>query len=184
MELITELNKKNRKVFKTFFTDNFPALVLFAGKYVENADMATDIAQECFIRLWCSDISFTSVEKLKGFLYTSARNMALNQLKHRGIENFYAQNSKKETEAFFRDQVIEEETYRLVHNAINRLSAQSRKIILLSLQGLSNTEIAEKLGISVNSVRKLKYNAYRKLRTLLKDHLYLALFLLKLKIFE
>lgn len=184
MELVIELNKKNRKAFKTFFTDNFPSLVLFAGKYVENVDLATDIAQECFIRLWCSDISFVSLEKIKGFLYTTARNMALNQLKHKGVENFYIQYSKKESEAFFRDQIIEEETYQLLYQAIRQLSSQTQKIILLSLQGLSNAEIADKLHISVNSVRKLKYNAYRKLRILLRDHFYLMILLLKLKIFE
>lgn len=184
MEIVAELNKKNRKVFKAFFTDNFPSLVLFAGKYVENTDQATDIAQECFIRLWCADIPFSSVEKIKGFLYTTARNLALNQLKHHHVEQSYALYREKESESFFRDQVIEEETYRLVHNAINQLSAQSKKIILLSLQGLSNTEIATQLHISINTVRKLKYNAYRKLKNLLKNHLYLALILLKLKFFE
>ena len=43
--------------------------------------------------------------------------------------------------------------------------------------GLSNGEIAEKLGISVNSVRTLKQNAYKKLKGLLKEYFYF-LFLL------
>lgn len=184
MELLTELNRKNHKAFKIFFTDNYPSVVLFAVKYVEDTDAASDIAQECFIRLWYTDIVFGSLEKAKGFLYTTARNLALNQIKHRGVEHAYAERSGKETAVFFRNQVIEEETYALVYRAIDELSAQSRKIILLSLEGLSNQEIAEKLGISVNSVRKLKYNAYRKLKSLLKEHFYLALLLLKFHFFE
>jgi len=184
MELVSELNKKNRKAFKIFFTDYFSSLVMFAGKYVENADVAADIAQECFIRLWCTDIKFDSLARVRGFLYVTARNLALNQIKHKGVEHLYILRGEKESELFFRDQVLEEETYLLVHQAINQLSNQSRKIILLSLQGLSNQEIADKLDISVNSVRKLKYNAYRKLKNLLKNHFYLALLVLKLKFFE
>lgn len=179
METLTGLNIKNSKIFKDFFEENFSSIVLFADRYLKNIDIATDIAQECFIRLWHSNIDFQSVEKLKGFLYTLARNLSLNQIKHAYVVRIYEQNELLESELFFRDSVIEEETYILMHKAIESLAPQSKKIILLSLQGLSNQEIADKLFISLNSVRTLKQNAYKKLKGLLKDHFYLIFFLLK-----
>lgn len=184
MELVAELNKKDHKAFKAFFTDNFPSLVLFTRKYVGDGDVAADIAQECFIRLWYSEVVFLSLEKIKGFLYTTARNLALNQIKHQDVVAAYAQREGQEADLFFRDNLIEEETYRLVHQAIDQLSPQTKHIILLTLQGLSNQEIADKLGISVNSVRKLKYNAYRKLKILLRDQLYGLLLLLKFNLLK
>ena len=114
---------------------------------------------------------------MKGFLYTTARNLALNELKHDAIVARYVQKGMLESEEYLRDNVIEEEVYAIIYKAIDELAPQSRKVILLSLQELSNGEIAEKLGISINSVRTLKQNAYKKLKGLLTDYFYL-LFLL------
>ena len=44
---------------------------------------------------------------------------------------------------------------------------------LSRMEKLSSGEIAEQLNISINSVRTLKQNAYKKLRGLLKDYFYL-----------
>ena len=103
--------------------------------------------------------------------------MALNELKHDAIVARYVQKGMLESEEYLRDNVIEEEVYAIIYKAIDELAPQSRKVILLSLQELSNGEIAEKLGISVNSVRTLKQNAYKKLKGLLKEYFYF-LFLL------
>lgn len=71
---------------------------------------------------------------------------------------------------FTRDNLIEQETYYLVYEAINQLAKQSKRIIFLSLRGYSNQEIADIMNISINTVRTLKQNAYKKLRILLKEH--------------
>ena len=52
MDLIAAVNKKDYKLFGAFFKENFPFLVMFADKYVNDMDMAADIAQEAFIQLW------------------------------------------------------------------------------------------------------------------------------------
>lgn len=179
MDAVTRINKKDSYLFKKFFEENFRAIVMFADKYVDNMELSTDVAQESFIQLWHSDIEFASQEKLKGFLYTTARNISLNHIKHaRVISKWQEQQNKEEVE--MADYIIEQETYKLVHLAINSLATQSKEIILLSLQGLTNQEIADKLGVSINTVRTLKQNAYRKLKGLLKEYFYVIAFLLKL----
>ena len=173
MDIVIGINSKDQQVFKFFFEKNFSSVVMFADKYVKDMEVAADIAQECFIRLWREKLSFESEEKIKGFLYTSARNLALNELKHEAIVNRYVQKGMIESEEYFLDNVAEEEVYALVYKAIDELAPQSRKVILMSLQELSNGEIAEQLNISVNSVRTLKQNAYKKLKGLLRDYFYL-----------
>ena len=59
--------------------------------------------------------------------------------------------------------------------AIDTLPAQSGRIIKLSLEGKQNKEISENLGISVNTVKSLKYKAMDTLREVLKDYFYLLL---------
>ena len=65
----------------------------------------------------------------------------------------------------------------MIYKAIDELAPQSKKVILLSPQELSNGEIAEQLGISINSVRTLKQNAYKKVEGI-ATRLFYLLFLL------
>ena len=183
MDLIAAVNKKDYKLFGAFFRENFPFLVMFADKYVHDMDMAADIAQEAFIQLWRFEGEFVSPEKVKGFLYTTARNLALNHIKHNQIVDEHLRLQEKDSVLFFRNQIIEEGTYQLVHKAVEQLPKQSCKIIQLSLQGYSNQEIADQLNISINSVRTLKQSAYKKLRGILKEHFYLLPLMLKMNFF-
>lgn len=100
MELLVALNKKNYRVFGKFFDENFPFLVMFADKYLEDMDLAADVAQEAFIQLWRFEGEFESLEKVKGFLYTTARHLALNHLKHDRIVEEYVKIQEKETDIF------------------------------------------------------------------------------------
>lgn len=177
MDVLTGINGKDRLVFKAFFEGNFSSIVMFADKYLNDMEAAADVAQECFIQLWRGDMTFETEDKVRGFLYTMARNLALNKLKHDSIVSQYVKRGMLESEEYLRDNVIEEEVYSMIYKAIDELAPQSKKVILLSLQELSNGEIAEQLGISINSVRTLKQNAYKKLKGLLRDYFYL-LFLL------
>ena len=71
--------------------------------------------------------------------------------------------------------VIEEEAIEALYSAIDRLPAQSARIMRLVVKGDKNQEIADQLGISVNSVKTLKYNALNILRKELTGSLLLLL---------
>lgn len=178
MDIVAGINKKNVKAFRIFFEDNFANVVIFADKYLDNQDVAADIAQECFIQLWCSDAEFSSIEGMRAFIYTVARNLSLNHLKHEAIVIDWKNRNVVEDILFTRDNLIEQETYRLVYEAIGQLAKQSKRIILLSLRGYSNQEIADIMNISINTVRTLKQNAYKRLRILLKEHFYVFLLMI------
>ena len=81
---------------------------------------------------------------------------------------------------FFIPAIIEQETFHMVRKAVEELPTQMRNIILYSMKGLKNHEIADKLQISEGTVHTLKKFAYRKLRESLKGINYtLLLFLCK-----
>ena len=87
---------------------------------------------------------------------------------------------KEEYDNGFEAEIIEQETFRIVRKAVEELPTQMRNIILYSMKGLKNNEIADKLQISEGTVHKLKKIAYRKLRESLKGINYiLCLFLCK-----
>ena len=93
------------------------------------------------------------------------------------LNNFHG---KEEYDNGFEAEIIEQETFRIVRKAVEELPTQMRNIILYSMKGLKNNEIADKLQISEGTVHKLKKIAYRKLRESLKGINYiLCLFLCK-----
>ena len=163
--------------FKEVFDDYFQTIVCFAIRYVHSSEAAEDIVQESFIELWHSDIAHTDIVRMKAFLYLTTRNKAINYLKHQKItENYFLHyRNKFETERFYLDQLIEQETVHLVHRAIDKLPEQSKNVVLLRLEGLKNKEIAEKIGISVETVKYHKTRAFKILKDYLKDNILLLL---------
>ena len=172
----------NNNSFKFFFQEYFEPVFQFAQKYTEDEAIARDIAQDSFIKLYERRANFDAMEKAKSFVYTTARNLCLDYLKHKKIEHQYAESVKTEgeetEEQFFMEEVTYQETLRILRAAIDELPPQTREVILVSLDGKNNNEIAESLKISVNTVKTLKKNAYKSLReTLGKHSLYILLLL-------
>lgn len=170
------INRDDKKSFKIFFEEFYPSVCVYAGKYLKDIDLAEDFAQEAFIEFWKSNGQFTDIKAIKGFIYTVTRNKCLNHLKITGIHDNILKNDLL-LDDYFYELILEEETYSIVHNAVNKLATQSRKIIWLSLEGNKNQDIADHLQVSVNTVKTLKKNAYKELRNLLKDHVYVILLL-------
>lgn len=176
MEEDIKVDTRNKNGFKKLFDAFYVPLCLFAERYVEDPDVAADVVQDCFIRLWQRREDFTYLYQIKSFLYTSIRNQALNELEHRKVVDSY--NNKvllRSSEAFFTDHLIEEESYRMLQNSIAKLPQQTRNVIVLALDGMSNKEIAEELAVSDGTVHTLKKVAYKRLREDLKDYFYVAL---------
>ena len=79
----------------------------------------------------------------------------------------------------FLQEVTRQETMRMLYVAIDQLPPQTRNVILLNLEGKTNPEVAEELGISVNTVKCLKKSAYETLREALsKNYFVILMFLL------
>lgn len=165
---------------KDFFTENFPLYLQFALKYIADEEVCKDIVQEAFINYWKQENNFKDEVSSKAYLYKSIRNGCLNQLRHRDIRRKYFESLPEdwESEDYFMENVLKEEVADIVLKEINKLSDTSRKILLRSLDGYSNEEIAEELGVSVNTVKTHKARSYIVLRQNLGHLRSLVFFLL------
>ena len=76
--------------------------------------------------------------------------------------------------------ILEDDVNTMLYEAIKDLSEKSIDIVIMTLNGSSNIDIAKELNISVNTVKTVKLRAYRVLRKRLKGIQWLLLFLLEL----
>lgn len=171
---VTGKNKQSRNIlmdnkeFKLFFQDSFEPVFRFSKKYTGNEEIARDITQESFVRLYERRADFHVTEQAKSFVYLTARNLCLDHLRHKNIEQEYLQQlPPMEEDPSALKEITLQETLQNLRQAIQQLPPQSREIINQSLNGKNNTEIAEHLSISVNTVKTLKKNAYSTLRRVL-----------------
>ena len=177
--IIADIKRGDKNAFKKLFDDYYPILCVFAAHYIKDKEICKDIVQDALLAYWEHREEFDDILKVKNFLYTVTRNKCLNHLKHEQIDISHLAE-QEDSEEGFEAAIIEQETFRMVRKAVEELPAQMRNVILLSMKGLKNHEIADKLQISEGTVHTLKKFAYRKLRESLKGINYtLLLFLCK-----
>ena len=90
-------------------------------------------------------------------------------------EKYIVELSQKEEYDFFLNQILEEEVYTLLKEAIDSLPGQMKRVYELALLGHSNEEIAKILSISVDAVKALKKRGKKILQEKLKYLIYLLL---------
>ena len=133
----------DEREFHNVFDKYYVALCLFANQYTENEEVSADIVQDSFAKLWQIREDFFYLHQVKSFLYTAVRNKALNELEHSKVVFEYAQKViEKRKDSFFHDAVVEEETCRMLTDAIDKLPDQMRAIMRLAMEGKKNGEIA------------------------------------------
>lgn len=178
-------SKQDEERFKVLFRDYFASMCVFAGRYVQDGELARDVVHDVFCKIWENPAEWRGVSNVKNYLYTSVKNRCLDVLRREDIHRRYVEweeKGEKESSEFFETEMLREEVYRLLDEAIALLPERSRDILLLKLQGLKNQEIADALSISVNTVNTLKANAYKVLRERLQAPYMLSLLLFFKKI--
>ncbi len=169
------------KEYKDLFNKLYTSLCLFANKYLEDIEVSKDIVQDVFIKIWVNKIEFQNENNIKSYLYTSVKNKSLDYLKSKRVKTTdhlpTLEIEKIETEAYFLREVVVVETSTIIEEAINTLPDRCAQVIRLSIKEFTNSQIAEELSISINTVKAQKKIAYRKLRPLLKDYFILIAFI-------
>ncbi|TRZ45068.1 RNA polymerase sigma factor [Robertkochia solimangrovi] len=158
--------------FKGLFERLFPSLCMLATRILDDDEKGKDIAQEAFVKLWEKDNQdFTDENALRAYMYVLVKNACISQLrKDKRINNTALHDNLHITDQEYLNQILREETYRLLHQAISELSPQAEQVVTLTLKGYSNELIGAELGISVNTVKTVKKRAYKALKQKLGNH--------------
>ncbi|GAF05212.1 RNA polymerase sigma-70 factor [Saccharicrinis fermentans] len=165
------------KAFKDFYDSFFPSLAFFSIQLVKDKDEASDIVQEAFLTYWNKRNEFENLDGVKAFMYTVIKNSGLNYLRSQKVHAKHLAYIEQNERNYFKNIIIEEETISMIKAALTDLPPQTKNIVELSMLGAKNVDIAETLGVSINTVKTLKLRAYKLLREKLKNHVYVLLIL-------
>ena len=175
MNPLNYAGKREENDLREFFLAFYPLFVSFAQNYVQSRAVCEDVVQESFVAYLEQGRPFAGEYKTKAFLYKTVRNKCLNHLRHEQIHNRYAEvqsrRSQEEmhSEEFFIGSIVREEASLVIAQAIEALPAAEQRVLNMAVEGLSNQEVAERLGISINTVRTHKSRAYKALRVVLAN---------------
>lgn len=164
--------------FKDFYLHNYGSVFRFVRGMLHAEEGAEDIVQESFFRLLKAWPGIEADDHARGWVFTVARNLSVDRLKSRKHESDKLLETYA-SEDFFLEQLALQEAVRLLEQAIEKLPAQTGRVVALAYAGKSNQEIVELMGLSINSVKTLKKEGYKKLRAMLgEQYLFLLAVLL------
>ena len=114
---LSALQRGDEKAFRLLFNEFYTALCLFAERFLGDREAAADVVQEAFLKYWDRHSDFDNYYKIKSFLYVVVRHTCLNQLRDKRIHVEITEDVAIESDEFFREQVMEEEAYRVFYRS-------------------------------------------------------------------
>lgn len=149
--------------FQMIFDTYHDRLIFFSLQILADTDKAQDVVQEAFVRYWTSkDVISNDLPAIKNYLYTTVRNLSLNQIRHeKVVANFAGMQIGSEPLArCTMEAIITAEMLSEIHTAINTLPEKYRTLSWMAfVEGKNNVEIAKELELSINTLKKQKQKA-------------------------
>ncbi|WP_346694856.1 RNA polymerase sigma factor [Barnesiella viscericola] len=171
--LTIQLKQGNQLAFTILYNTYSDQAYRLAFKYLCNKELAEDAVQNLFMKIWTKRDCLDERRPLNHFLFTVLKNDILNILRDSRNNIFVLDDCLELLERIDDDQVddeIDREQLDMIHRAIDQLSPQRRKIFSLKISGqYSNQEIADKLHLSINTVKFQYSQSLKQIKELIRQ---------------
>ena len=181
--LMLRFKEGDTGAFDTLFKKHTRRIVNFAYRFVRNREVAEELAQEVFLKVYQNAEGYQIQSKFTSWLYTIATNICLNEIrkpryrvKHQSM--YVTSKSDSGTEEIQReiavtdgpDRMMEQQAIeRAIRESLNQIPEKQRiAFILNKYQELSYSEVADVLKISEKAVKSLIHRAKETLADRLK----------------
>lgn len=167
-QLCTELKNGSEEAFTEAFNKYNRLLYAYAYHFLKSREEAEDAVQYAFMKLWEDHKRLIPQIGVRSLLWTIIRNYILNELRHRSLvyeKNYQMAQETEEADSSLLSAYEESELQERLMMAIHRLPSQKSKICMMKLKkGLSNQEIADRMHLTVSTVKVHYTQAIKMLR--------------------
>lgn len=171
--IVQNLKEGNEHAYKYVFDAHYDVLCVIAVRYLHDDFMAESVVGDVIFHLWETRENIDIQTSLRQYLVRSVRNRCLDYLKSRQFRHEQTLSTLPDDSRLLERSashdhplgyLLEKELEQTINDVIEGLPADCRRIFKMSrFDGKKNTEIAQELGISVNTV---KYHMKQALRLL------------------
>ena len=183
-ELLLLIQRDDRVAFYNLYERYGKRLYGFIFRFLKQEEDAEEIVQEVFIKIWESRNKIDVYSSFESFIFTIAYNASISLLRKRVTEKKYLEHLKSlqfENTPKVIDEIHFKELNEKVQRLLNELTPRQKEIFLLSREeGLSHSEIANKLNISLLTVKKHISNTLSFLKSNLDNALIINLLFISL----
>ncbi|MDR0394077.1 MAG: RNA polymerase sigma-70 factor [Tannerella sp.] len=182
-DFINKLKKGDEKTYRLLYDRYYVMLCKTAYQYVPDIYLSESFVNDVIFHLWEQRTSINIHTSLKNYLVKSVINMCIKHINKEKreqslddvlISRFDDYQLSDPDAEYPLNELMFNDLKKTYHKALALLPEECREVFRLSrMEELSYPEIADKLNISVNTVKYHIKNALAKLRELLKDYLVL-----------
>ncbi|HSH79611.1 MAG TPA: sigma-70 family RNA polymerase sigma factor [Herpetosiphonaceae bacterium] len=177
--LIRRVAAGDRRAFEALYDRYSPAVFGVALKMLGDREAAEEAVQEIFWRIWQRSGSFDSSRAFAPWLFGIAHNYSIDELRRRRVrpQQVYEDDdrpilSEIPDDADVGETAVLSDQRRLVREALDQLPEEQRQALLLAyFGGLTQQEIAAKLGNPLGTVKTRMRLGLQKLRSLLQGQM-------------
>jgi len=171
---VARIRDGDREAFEAMFQAYAEPLCKFTEQYTASPEIAEEIVQDLFLKIWKNRRGWSPSGSVKSYLYTAARNLALDYLRHERVVDEWKEEASKSGVSALKapdENLRHKELHRAVRSAVEDLPQRCKEVFELSRQhGLTYKEIASVLNISVKTVETHMRRAFESLREQLAPH--------------
>mgnify|MGYP002622419631 FL=1 len=139
---------------EALFRQYYPRLRNYASRFTGAADVAEDIVQECFVKLY--EKRFTLKDVSPGaLLFVMVRNSCINYRRQQLLLDTNTPPISSINSITPEDDLMFEELRIEIDRVMRKLPARCKEVFYMSrFEGLNTREIAERIGTSTQNVEK------------------------------
>lgn len=168
-DLIRRLNDKDSSALRYLFDQHYLKLCQYAFTYLKDMDEAEDVVQNLFVEIWEKKGKLEIHQSLQQYLFRATYYKCLNALEYKQVRKKHTQENHQQVEVGINAERDGEEKRMAIQNALEKLPEKCKQVFVLSrFEELKYAEIADKMGISINTVENHMGKALRLLRAELK----------------
>ncbi|HBG41325.1 MAG TPA: RNA polymerase subunit sigma-70 [Porphyromonadaceae bacterium] len=162
------IKKRDKQAFTVIYQKYHRYLYALSLKYLKDGEMAEDAVQHVFVKLWDTTNKIDIEINLKNYLYTMTKNYILNKIRDEkeAVSLNYIQAQPVDEDEGILQAIEDREMIDLLYKGIDALPPQKREICIRKLQTSdSNQQIADKMGISLHTVKSHYQESLKMLRS-------------------